>query len=70
MRFKPKYNEYELRFLQVLVSKERLSEIISGMYQTGLEHMFLLGSAPMTDGEEWLKGIIGILPDEDEKNGS
>jgi len=24
----------------------------------------------MTDGEEWLKGIIGILPDEDEKNGS
>lgn len=58
MRFKPKYNQYELRFLQVLVSRERLSEIITEMYWTLQEEMLWQGSASSTDGEEWLKGIL------------
>ena len=58
MRIKPRYNQYEIRFLQVLVSREKLGEIIVEMYQTHLEHMFWEGSVPNTDGEEWLKGII------------
>ena len=68
MRFKPRYNEYEVRVLQILVSRERLSEIIGEMYQTGLEHMLWLGSSPRNDGKEWLKGII--TDKEDEKNGN
>ena len=67
MRFKPRYNQYEVRFLQVLVSKERLSEIITEMYYTFLDHQLFLGSVPNTDGEEWLKGILTDYK-EDEKN--
>ncbi len=67
MRFKPRYNQYELRFLQVLVHRDKLFEIIKDMYYTFLEHQFFLGSAPRSDGEEWLKGIITDYK-EDEKN--
>ena len=65
MRFKPRYNEYEVRFLSVLMHRDKFSALISEMYQTSLEHMFWLGSTPRNDGEEWLKGI---LPNEEENN--
>ena len=64
MRFKPKYNQYEVRFLQVLVTRERLGAIIGEIYQTALEELFWQGSVPNTDGEEWLKGVVShSLPD-------
>ena len=54
-----KYNEYELRFLEILVSEKRFLEILSEMVDNTFNYT-IIGNLklPLTDGEEWLKGLI------------
>lgn len=57
-----KYNQYEMRFLQVLVSKERLLEILEDQMFIFKEEMLWRGHLGpgilSNDGKEWLKGIV------------
>lgn len=60
-----KYNQYELRFLQVLVSKQRLMEIYGEQFSIWQDEIFFRGTMVIgrpDDKFEWVKGIID--PDE------
>ena len=54
-----KYNEYELRFLEILVSEKRFLEILSEIVDNTFNYTIIENlKLPLTDGEEWLKGLI------------
>lgn len=62
-----KYNQYELRFLQVLVSKQRLMEIYGEQFSIWQDEIIFRSTMVIghpDDNIEWLKGII--KEDEDE----
>jgi len=52
------YNQWELRFLEILIPNNKFIRILSHCVGCTVDRMIWRGSILLTDGKEWTKGLI------------